>query len=319
MKRNVHFRLAIALGLSMIVSVISGCGGTSSAADGEGKVKVVTSFYPLYYFSKEIGGEDASVTNLIPAGVEPHDWTPKSKDLTALTKARLFVYNGAGLEGWVEDFLHGAGSGSDVIRVEASKGVDLIQGNPEEDEEDHDHGHEKGGLDVDPHTWVSPRSAMMMATNIKDAYVKADPGHAAGYESRYADLTARLKQLDAKLVAGLSGFSRKDIVVSHQAFGYLCRDYGLNQIAILGLSPEAEPRAQDLIEIAKFVKKNKIPYIFFEELVSERLANTLASEAGVKTLVLNPMEGLTPEQEKAGDDYFTLSERNLENLRKALG
>ncbi|MFC5403965.1 metal ABC transporter substrate-binding protein [Cohnella soli] len=305
----------VALSLLMFIAILSGCGDASKATEADGKIKVVTSFYPLYYFSKEIGGEDASVTNLIPAGVEPHDWTPKSKDLTTLAKARLFVYNGAGLEGWVGDMLHGVESGSDVINVEASKGIDLIRGNPEEDEDGHDHG----GLDVDPHTWVSPRSAIMMATNIKDAFVKVDPDHAAGYESRFNDLTERLRKLDEKFIAGLSGLARKDIVVSHQAFGYLCRDYGLNQIAVMGLSPEAEPRAKDLLAIAKFVKENRIPYIFFEELVSERLANTLASEAGVKTLVLNPLEGLTPEQEKAGDDYFTISERNLENLRKALG
>lgn len=306
---------------TIVVAVVSGCGKGDQQDAVEGKINVVTSFYPLYFFAKEIGGDGAHVMNLIPSGVEPHDWTPKSRDLSSVSKAQLFLYNGAGLEGWVDDFLHGLGSDSKVLTVEASKGIKLIQGNPEheaehEGEEEEDHGH--SDLDVDPHTWASPRSAIVMAANILDAFVKADPTNKAGYEERYADLEMRLKQLDDQYTQKLAGFERRDIVVSHQAFGYLCRDYNLNQIAVMGLSPEAEPRSQDLLKIIRFVKENQIPYIFFEELVSEQLANTLASEADVETLVLNPLEGLTTEQEKAGENYFTLSERNLQNLQKAL-
>jgi zinc transport system substrate-binding protein len=312
----------ILIGLSAIALVIStGCGKSEKNEQAEGKLNVVTSFYPLYFLAKEIGGDDSHVVNLIPAGVEPHEWTPKSGDLTAVSKAQVFLYNGAGLEGWVDDFLQGLGSDRQGLTIEASKGIELISGNPEhadeagheiEDEQHHDE------LDVDPHTWVSPRSAIVMAANIRDAFIQADPEHEANYEARYADLDGRLKQLDAKYTQELAAYDKRDIVVSHQAFGYLCRDYGLNQIAIMGLSPEAEPRAQDLLDISRFVKEREIPYIFFEELVSERLANTLANEAGVDTLVLNPLEGLTPEQEKKGEDYFVLSERNLENLHKAL-
>ncbi|WP_239613815.1 metal ABC transporter substrate-binding protein [Cohnella mopanensis] len=321
LKRNkkVSKLLFIAITI-MALAIVSAC-GKSGSDNGlvEGKVNVVTSFYPLYFFAKEIGGERAHVVNLIAAGVEPHDWTPKSRDLISASKAQLFLYNGAGLEGWVSNFLNGLGSDSQVMTVEASKGIPLIQGNPEHDE-DHDgeEGHAHSDLDVDPHTWVSPRSGLTMAANIRDAFVTADPEHQAEYEANYAELEKRLKQLDDKYTQQLSVFKRRDIVVSHQAFGYLARDYNLNQIAIMGLSPEAEPKAQDLLEIARYVKKNNIPYIFFEELVSEQLAQTLASEAHVDTLVLNPLEGLTPEQEKSGEDYFTLSERNLQNLQKAL-
>ncbi|MCD9021350.1 metal ABC transporter substrate-binding protein [Cohnella silvisoli] len=315
-RRSKLFLFSICLS---IAALLSGCGsgGSGKTEQADGKINVVTSFYPLYYFAKEIGGDRVHVVNLIAAGVEPHDWTPKSRDLDAVSKAQLFLYNGAGLEGWVDDFLHGLGSDSKVMTVEASKGIQLIQGNPEEGHA----GEAKPGhsdLDVDPHTWVSPRSAIVMAANIRDAFVKADPANGKEYDTRYADLEHRLKQLDAKFTQQLSGYERRDIVVSHQAFGYLCRDYKLNQIAIMGLSPEAEPRSQDLLDIAKFVKEHKIPYIFFEELVSEQLADTLASEAHVDTLVLNPLEGLTPEQEKAGETYITLMERNLENLQKAL-
>ncbi|MFD0670557.1 metal ABC transporter solute-binding protein, Zn/Mn family [Cohnella sp. GCM10027633] len=294
---------------------LTACGGAKSD-NAEGKVNVVTTIYPLYYIAEQIGGDDASVVNLVAAGVEPHDWTPKSRDLTRATEAQLFIYNGAGLEGWVDDFLPAIGKG-DAMTVEASEGIALIDSEGEE-EEHHEEGHDHSDLAFDPHTWVSPRSALAMALNVKDAYVAVDPDNKADYEARYAELNGKLKALDEKFAQGLAPYAGRDIVVSHQAFGYLCRDYGLNQIAIMGLSPEAEPRAQDLLDISEHVKEHGIKTIFFEELVSDRLAKTLASEAGVETMVLSPLEGLTPEQEETGDDYFSLMERNLQNLQKAL-
>lgn len=293
---------------------LAGC-GKSENTQADGKVNVVTTFYPLYFMAKEIGGEDARVTDLIPAGVEPHDWTPKSRDLQVASNAQLFIYNGAGLEGWVDDFLHGVGSGGSLKTVEASGGIELIHGNPENEDGD---ASGAGKKDVDPHTWVSPKSALTMAANIHQAFVSVDPAHQADYDRNYDALNEKLKKLDQQFTDGLSNLPKRDIVVSHQAFGYLCRDYGLNQVAIMGLSPDAEPRAQDLLNIAKFVKEKGIKTIFFEELVSPTLADTLAGEAHVGTEVLNPLEGLTPKEEKAGDDYFTIMQRNLQNLQKAL-
>ncbi|MNS14667.1 High-affinity zinc uptake system binding-protein ZnuA precursor [compost metagenome] len=148
--------------------------------------------------------------------------------------------------------------------------------------------------------------------------MQVDPAHKAGYESRYEKLADQLNKLDAKFTSELSKVNKKEIVVSHQAFGYLCRDYGLTQHAIMGLSPDAEPRAQDIIALSKVVKQENIKYIFFEELVSDKLARTLAGETGVQTLVLNPVEGLTKQEESSKDNYFTLMEKNLHNLILAL-
>ncbi|MBW5446801.1 ABC transporter substrate-binding protein [Cohnella sp. CFH 77786] len=321
---NGRFRPAFLPALVAVLAaalVLGGCGRSSDSL-ADGKVNVVTTFYPLYFLASEIGGEDAHVVNLVPAGVEPHDWTPKSQDLQLASKARLFVYNGAGLEGWTDDFLSGAGSGSQLLKVEASRGIALIEGAPEDE---HDHASEEGeqahdghALDVDPHTWVSPKSALLMAGNIRDAYLQADPAHKDAYESRYNALKDKLNALDAEFAAGLAPYQGRDIVVSHQAFAYLCRDYGLHQTAIMGLSPEAEPRAQDMVNIIQFIKDKGIKAVFFEELVSNNLAETIAKETNAETLVLNPLEGLTPEQEKAGEDYFSLMRRNLQNLQKAL-
>ncbi|MEK3730897.1 zinc ABC transporter substrate-binding protein [Paenibacillus sp. FSL M8-0334] len=377
--------------LLTIILAITGC-GNSSGGIVEGKVNVITTFYPIYEFAKEIGGEDANVISLLPTGVEPHDWTPKSQDILNTSKAQLFLYNGAGLEGWVPGFLKGLNKDSEVKAVEVSQGIQLINaegddghnhggavedpGHEEdnhahddhahddhqhetgdhahEDEHDHeheghDHAHEEEhagddhsheaeadhaaeedtGADTsgdghnhshhtDPHTWVSPKSALIMAENIKNSLIEVDPANKEGYEQRFEALQQKLIKLDQDFETELSGLPKKDIVVSHQAFGYLARDYGLTQHAIMGLSPDAEPRAQDIVKLANIVRDNQIRYVFFEELVSDKIAKMLASEAGVDTLVLNPVEGLTKEQAERGENYFTLMEKNLQNLKKAL-
>lgn len=299
-------------------------GGTAAGNGDNEQVSVVTSFYPLYFLASEIGGDHVKAVNLVASGIEPHDWTPKSRDLDTASKAQLFLYHGAGLEGWVDGFLKGLSKDSTVVTKEMSNGITLIEGSEDEHEEEHEHedehedeeAHDHGG--VDPHTWVSPKSALKLAENVKNSLIEADAANQADYEKNYAALKTKIEAIDADYTAKLAQTTNKDIVTSHQAFGYLARDFGLKQVSIMGLSPDAEPRAQDLLEISKFVKDNGVKYIFFEELVSDQLAKTLANEADVETMVLNPLEGLTPDQEKDGETYLTLMERNLQNLVQAL-
>ncbi|QOS80021.1 zinc ABC transporter substrate-binding protein [Paenibacillus sp. JNUCC31] len=332
--RRSHLKLLLSGLLVLSLLILSACGQnrSESAKLVEGKVNVITSFYPVYAFTATIGGEDANVINLLPTGVEPHDWTPKSQDIVNTSKAQLFLYNGAGLEGWVPNFLKSLNSDTKVKSVAVSDGVTLLtaegddghgHGEEQVDEHSDEHVDEANAEDiadhhVDPHTWVSPKSAMVMAENIKNSLVEVDPAHQEGYEQRYQELRTKLETLDQHFTDELSKVPNKEIVVSHQAFGYIARDYGLTQHAIMGLSPDAEPTGQDIVKLSKLVKDEGIKYIFFEELVSDKLAKTLANEAGVETMVLNPVEGLTKEQATNGDDYFTLMEKNLQNLLIAL-
>ena len=328
-----------ALIIAMVV-VITGCGndaGSTNASKDPSHIQVVTSFYPIYYLTKEIGGENVDVTNLIATGVEPHDWTPKSKDLITASNADLLLYHGAGLETWIENFKQGLESDSKVIVKEVSVGMTLIDTANEESEheadhehdatteEAHDHEHDAATEEAhthshttDPHTWVSPKSALVLASNIKDSLIEVDAEHAAQYEENYNSIVAKLTSIDKQYTDALSNLTKRTIVVSHQSFGYVARDYDLEQISIMGLSPNAEPRAQDILEIAKTVKANDVKYIFFEELVSDNLAKMLASEAKVDTMVLYSLEGLTTRQEKAGEDFISLMELNLQNLVQAL-
>jgi ABC-type metal ion transport system, periplasmic component/surface adhesin len=351
-RKRIRKRRALAAALLAAAMLLAGCGadgaGGSNGIDGAGgnggggrsdggRLGVVTSFYPLFFLASEIGGDRVNVANLVPAGVEPHDWTPKSRDLARISQADLFLHTGAGFEAWTDELLDGIDAKSGVMIVEASEGIELIPLDAEAGSDEHNHeekddhgqeeadGHEPHGHgphghggSFDPHVWVSPKSMLQMARNVRDAFAAADSAGAAAFEENYRALAGRLEALDQAYERELAGLPRRDIVVSHQAFAYLCRDYGLNQIAVMGLTPEAEPKAQDLKRIVDFVRENGIRYIFFEELVSDRLARMLASEAGAETLVLNPVEGLTPEQEANGDDYVTIMEMNLQNLKKAL-
>ncbi|MEX1029391.1 MAG: metal ABC transporter substrate-binding protein [Paenibacillaceae bacterium] len=305
----------MALILLFLIPTAVGCSGSNDFTV-EGKVNVVTSFYPLYDFVTKIGGEHVNVVNLVPVGVEPHEWSPKPKDMSNITKADVFIYNGAGFEGWAEDFLDSLKKDSPLLVVEAIHDVDLIETGIHDDEQADEDGHDHG--DVDPHAWISPLQAIVMAGTIKDHLIEADPAHKADYEANYDVLADRLQQLHEQLTQIVSQAPKQEIVVSHESFGYIARDYGITQVGVMGLSPDAEPTVRRLNEITKFAKKHDIQYILFEDLVSPKLAETLAKSLHIKTLVLNPIEGLTEEQKNAKDDYFTIMANNLTTIEKAL-
>lgn len=316
-----HSKLFLLFGLTALLlstPLLASC-GSSSIVMSKDQINVVTSFYPLYDFASEIGGAHVHVVNVVPTGVEPHDWAPKSRDISEMSKADLFIYQGAGLEGWADDFIHSLPAHSSLQIVKGSEGLNLISeeqsGSSEESSGGHS-GEEHGG--VDPHTWLSPANAKKMAAHIRDGLVKVDPAHRSEYEANYERLNNRLDELDRHYREQLSRTSRKDVVVTHRAFAYLCRDYGLEQMAIMGLSPDSEPTPQDMMHTLHFIRDHQVKVIFFEELVSNRLAKILAEDTKVKVEVLNPLEGLTDAELKAGDDYVSVMERNLQNLVQAL-
>lgn len=288
-------RLLVALVL--LASLLSACGSPGTAS----KPLAVTSFYPVYFLTSSIAGDRMTVRNLVPAGVEPHDWEPSPKDMADLTRARVFVYNGAGFEVWVTHTVAAAPS-ANRIDIEASKGLTLASA-------------PAGDRGYDPHVWLDPVLAGEMAATIADGLIRADPDGRETYQANLATLQGQLAQLDQEFKTGLATCQRRDIVTSHAAFGYLARRYGLNQIAVEGLAPNAEPTPSRLAEVANLAREHGATYIFFETLVSPRVAEAIAREIGAKTLVLDPLEGV---QDPAKENYFTVMRQNLTNLRTAL-
>jgi len=265
------------------------------------KLSVITSFYPLFFFSAEIAGDRAEVKNITPSGVEPHDFEPTAQDIAQIEKSNLLILNG-GVEAWAEKI-------KDTIKVTtivAGEGLFTQQ------------IEEEGEVVSDPHIWLSPRLAKFESKKILEGLIKVDSQNSSYYQDQEKVLEEELDSLDQKYKEGLKNCQTKDFITSHAAFGYLASEYGLNQVPISGVSPDSEPSVKDLADLADFARINSVKYIFFESLVSPKLAKTLASEIGAQTLVLDPLEGLSDDDIAAGKNYFTVMEDNLKNLQTAL-
>jgi len=278
----------------------------SPANANDGKLHVVATYYPLYEFAKQIGGTTVDVTNVTPAGAEPHDYEPSPQTLASIQQADAFIYNGGTLEPWVPnvltDYKHQA--------IKASTGIALHTGSSEDGAPAH-------GVQ-DPHFWLDPVLAQKIVATIRDGFIAADPTHAGRYTANAAAYTEQLRQLDRDFRTGLQTCSRRTIVTSHAAFGYIAQRYDLTVVSIAGISPDQEPSAAKLAEISDAVRREHIPVIFFEQLVSPRLADTIAHETGAKTAVFDPIEGLDDNAQKAGKNYLTVQRDNLGALRAAL-
>lgn len=277
----------------------------------EGNLKIFTTFYPMYYITKEIVQDKADIINMIPAGVEPHDWEPTLKTMAELQNSDIFIYNGAGMERWAEKVIKNLDPQKTKI-VEASKGIELIKGEEKENHGDHDDGN------YDPHVWVSPMNLKKEAQNVLNAIIEKDGENEAFYKENYNKLADSLDKLDSDIREVAKGFKGNIIVTSHEAFGYFAKEYGLIQIPIRGISPEQEPSPAKLAEIVKLCKKNNIKYVFVEKFVNPKFSKTIADEINGEVLTLNAAHGLTEEELKAGQDYITIMYENLESLKKAL-
>lgn len=272
--------------------------------DMTNKLSLTTSFYPLYFLTSEIGGDFVEVTNLTPAGREPHDYELTARDMVAIRRSKLLILNGGGLEAW-----------ENKIRENTiMKGLNVLV--LKEKIQSRKKGEEI--LENDPHFWLSPVLASEMAELIAIEIMRVDPKNRDYYQSNLNILKTKLLNLDSAFRRELEFCEKKDFITSHKAFGYLAQEYGLNQIAIAGFSPEEEPSPRQLAEISELARQKGIKYIFFESLISPRLSEVVASEAGAETLVLNPIGGLSKEEIGQGKNYITEMEKNLENLKIAL-
>lgn len=282
--------------------MLSAC--TDEAAEtreGTGdRIEVVANFYPVAEAATRIGGDRVHVVNLTPAGAEPHDIELTTRQLDKLEDADLVLYLGRGFQPAVEK----------VAERRDSSSLDLLE---KIDLAPDDKGSE------DPHFWLDPNLMAEAVEAIVEALVVASPADSGLFRANAARYQEELRALDGELQRGLAVCQRRDIVTSHSAFFYLARRYGLNQLAVAGLSPEAEPDAGRLASLSDQIRAKGVTTVFYEDLVSPRVARALARETGVKTAVLSPLEGLSNEQARAGKDYSAVMRDNLAALRDALG
>lgn len=274
------------------------------------KLAVSASFYPLAEFTRNVGGNHVHVTTMTPPGAEPHDFEPAPRDLAAASNARVFIYNGGQFEPWTDKFV----SDYRNIAIKASAGIHLHESAEHEDDhasEEHDHG------TADPHFWLDPVLAQTMVRSIRDGLIKADPANSADYTANAQNYIAKLNELDKAYQQGLADCAVNTVIASHGALGYLAERYSFTAESITGISPDQEPSSQKLAELSSLAREKNIRYIFFEHLVSPRLADTIATEVGAQTLVFDPLEGLTKEDQNNGKNYLSIQYDNLKNLQTA--
>jgi len=297
MKRS----LAAALALLLLLSGCARQGEPNKEPEG---LTVYVSIYPLYDFAAKIAGEDATVVLMTAGSAEPHDWEPSPADRAGLETADVFVYAGLGMEHWVDTVLDALEN--DPVVVAAADAVEPLA------------AEEQGNEAQDPHTWLSPSNAKAQMAQMAEAFAGADPGHAERYRENLAYYSAQLDELDAEYRRTLEGLPGSEIVVAHRAFGYLCRDYGLEQVAVRGFSPDDEPDPAGMAAIINYARSHDVKVIFFEQSASPQVAETIAREIGARTDVLHPIEALSAQEIADGEDYFSLMRRNLAALAGAL-
>jgi zinc transport system substrate-binding protein len=285
-------------------------GPTKSAAQVQHKLKVVTTLFPLFDMAKHVGAGHADVSLLLPPGVDAHTFEPRPSDVVTISEADIFVYAGKFMEPWVEDIIKGAAR-NNLIIVDASQGTNMIPG------VFHDEDEPPGSLD--PHIWLDFDNAKTMVTSIARALEARDSTNRNQYESRAADYRLQLTELDSLYRVTLAACKNHTVIYAgHYAFGYLARRYGLEYLAAQGVSPDAEPTAQDLTRLVDQIRKDSVKYVFYEELTSPKIAQTIAAETGAKMLLLNAAHNLTRDQFARGLTFFDILRQDLDNLKTGL-
>lgn len=308
--------VGIAIAVAIIAAIVLSSSNLSPPANlqsGETpKLKVAASFFPLYEFARNVGGNKAEVYSFLPIGNEPHSWEPSIQQIEELKGTKLFIYNGAGMEAYLSKFME-SGEFANMTFVKASDSITLLKADSAEDDKEI---LAQGGMD--PHVWNDPIYAEQEVANIKNAMKKVDPANAQYYEDNANAYIAKLSTLDNSIKTGLSHCKKDTFVSFHNAFNYFSNRYGVHDVWITGIAPEADVPPQDIQKVIQIAKDKDVKVIFSEDLVDPRLANTLASEIGAQVMVLSPLEGINQTEQQEGKTYLDKWYENLNNLRMAL-
>ncbi|MBB4826090.1 zinc transport system substrate-binding protein [Sporosarcina luteola] len=306
----------------ILTLVLGACGKKDDKAEtgADGKLSIYTTVYPLQYFAERIGGSHVNVRSIYPAGADEHTFEPTQKDMMKLADADVFFYIGLGLEGFVENAkktltnenVQMIATAENISKDQLQEGHDDDHDDHDDEEEHHDHG------EFDPHVWISPQLSVELAQSIEEALVKQAPEFEDDFKQNLEKLVKDLDDLDGRFQEMASNAPTKTFFVSHAAFGYIAKEYGLEQVAISGLNSQSEPSQKQLAHIVEQAKDKNVHSILFEQNVSSKLTEVIRKEIGAESLMLHNLGVLTPDDIKNKETYFTLMDRNIETLQKAL-
>lgn len=308
------YRTFVAVVATLGVVLITGCSPASPAAPTSDKLAVIAAFYPFQFVAERIGGDRVTVANLTPPGSEPHDLELSPKQVASLGEGDLVIYQ-KGFQPAVD---------AAIQTVPPKRAIDtatFLALQPAASE--HGHADDEPGEDhsedgaLDPHTWLDPTNMIAIAEHVRDGLIAADPAATSTFTANAAKLVDDLKALDGDFSKGLKSCQRQVFITSHEAFGYLAKRYGLEQVGLRGIEPDTEPSAARIAEVQKVARQYGVTTIFFETLVSPAVAESVAGDLGLVTDVLDPLEGLTAESR--GADYLEVMRSNLAALQKANG
>ena len=321
----------------LIAIMLIACSGENTSKQpiieqetAENKLKVYTTIFPLEDFTKKIGGDLVDVESIFPPGADAHTYEPTTKTMVDIAKSDGFIYSGVGIESSVQQ-IEEALEKEKVAFIDAGKGIELLANNHNDEAHadehaahdheddahadehaDHDHG------DKDPHVWLDPILSITLAENIKNALVDLNPEGKETFEANFQQLKTQLEDLDQSFTEIVSKSENREILVSHAAYGYWEKRYGIKQISVLGLSPTEEPSQKELKNIIETAKDHHLHYIIFEANVSSNVTDIVQAEIGAEALTLSNLETVTDEDLKNNEDYFSMMKKNLETLETAL-
>jgi zinc transport system substrate-binding protein len=292
----------------IIVATVAGLFLTNNTGSSPtNKLNVVATFYPLYDFAQNVGGNKVSVSILVPETTDVHDFQPTPSSLAAVSSADVLIYNGAGLEPWIQSIVTSAGN-SKLIQVDTSQGIQLLPVSSQ---------FQISNQTIDPHIWLNPLNAKQQVNNILQGLIKADPADSQYFTQNANAYEAKLDDLNAQAVNATTNTATKYFVTFHEAFAYFAKQYNVTQLPILGPFQE-EPTPADIQNVVNAINHYHLKYVGYESLENQAIPNTIRSETNATLINMNPIEGLTLQQKAAGDNYITLMQQDINNIHLAL-
>lgn len=306
MQRKIIYILITIIPFTVAIGAVAGVYLSNRPATTTG-LKVIATFYPLYDFAQNVGGNKINASILVPETVDVHDFEPTPSSIQLVSVADILIYNGAGLETWISEIVS-ASDNTKLTLVNCSQGIQLIPVSPE---------FQQGNRTVDPHIWLDPVLAKQMVNNILQGLVKADPADSQYFTANAQAYQAKLDTLNSQIVNASANFKTKYFVTFHEAFGYFAKRYNLTQIPIAGPFQE-EPTPSDIQNVVNAIRQYHLFYVGYESLENPAISQAISIETNATLIPMDPIEGLTPEQKAAGDNYLSLMNMTVSNIELAL-